>query len=81
MCFDVNMEIMTQNYLKDRHYQEFFLKHRAWTNFYGTIFLFGPRSHLIPATPEGRQWIDELLIRNSLDSLYCVLEKDSLSAV
>ena len=30
MCFDVNIEIMTQNCLKSSHYQEFFLKHRAW---------------------------------------------------
>ena len=29
MCFDVNIEIMTQNCLKSRNYQEFFLKHRV----------------------------------------------------
>ena len=29
MCFDVSIEIMTQNCLKSRHYQESFLKHRA----------------------------------------------------
>ena len=32
MCFDVNIEIMTQNCLKSRHYQGLFLKHRAWTS-------------------------------------------------
>ena len=32
MCFDVNIEIMTQNCLKSRHYQELFLKHRAWAS-------------------------------------------------
>ena len=32
VCFDVNIEIMTQNCLKSRHYQEFFLKHRAWAS-------------------------------------------------
>ena len=32
MCFDVIIEIMTQNCLKSRHYQEFFLKHRAWAS-------------------------------------------------
>ena len=32
MCFDVNIEIMTQNCLKSRHCQEFFLKHRAWAS-------------------------------------------------
>ena len=32
MCFDVDIEIMTQNCLKARHYQEFFLKHRAWAS-------------------------------------------------
>ena len=29
MCFDVNIEIMTQNCLKSRNFQEFFLKHRV----------------------------------------------------
>ena len=29
MCFAVDIEIMTQNCLKSRHYQELFLKHRA----------------------------------------------------
>ena len=29
VCFDVNIEIMTQNCLKSRHYQRLFLKHRA----------------------------------------------------
>ena len=29
MCFDVNIEIMTQNCLKSRHFQAFFLKHGA----------------------------------------------------
>ena len=32
MFFDANIEIMTQNCLKSRHYQEFFLKHRAWAS-------------------------------------------------
>ena len=32
MCFDVNIEIMTQNCLKSRRYQEFFLKHGLWTS-------------------------------------------------
>ena len=32
MCVDVKIEIMTQNCLKSRHYQEFFLKHRAWAS-------------------------------------------------
>ena len=31
-CFDVNIEIMTKNCLKSRHYQEIFLKHFAWTS-------------------------------------------------
>ena len=29
MCLNVNIEIMTQNSLKSRHYKEFSLKHRA----------------------------------------------------
>ena len=29
MCFDVDIEMITQNCLKSRHYQELFLKHRA----------------------------------------------------
>ena len=32
VCFDVNIEIMTQNCLKSRHCQELFLKHRAWAS-------------------------------------------------
>ena len=32
MCFDVKIEIMTQNCLKSHHYQKFFLKHRAWAS-------------------------------------------------
>ena len=32
MCLDVNIEIMTENCLKSRHYEEFFLKHRAWAS-------------------------------------------------
>ena len=32
MCFDVNIEIITQNCLKSRHYQEFFLNYRAWAS-------------------------------------------------
>ena len=32
MCFDVNIEILTQNCLKSRHYQELFLRHRAWAS-------------------------------------------------
>ena len=33
MCFDVNIEILTQNCLKSCHYQEFFLKNLAWASF------------------------------------------------
>ena len=32
MCFDVNVEIMTQKCLKSHHFQELFLKHRAWAS-------------------------------------------------
>ena len=32
MCFNVNIEIMTKNCFKSRHYQEFFSKHRAWAS-------------------------------------------------
>ena len=31
VCFDVNIEIMTQNCLKSHHCQELVLKHRAWS--------------------------------------------------
>ena len=32
VCFDVKIEIMKQKCLKSHHYQEFFLKHRAWVS-------------------------------------------------
>ena len=40
MCFDVNIEIMTQNCLKSLHYQELISKHRAWTTLNADISIY-----------------------------------------
>ena len=40
MCFDVNIEIMTQNCLKSRHYQEFLLKQRAWSSLNANVIAY-----------------------------------------